>query len=306
MDDIPAPWSPARVADLAGRSVRDALGAAAGVVELAVLQAGADAVVLALEVRGAAGPLVLKLADAGAAPALDLGRTAAVMGRAAAAGVPVPAVLAADGTGRLDGVQHLLQQHVGGRRWREVRPELDDAGVRAVHAQLADVLRALAGVRPGGFGELDGQGVVAPVPLVEALRRRVALRTRRPAARALAERLLAEHADRLGSGPPVLTHADLHHANVLVDPATARLSAVLDWDKAWAGPAAADRARLRFWDDMSGPGSGDDRDDDDGDVLRVHQLLWCLEHAFPTARHRADTARLLSALDLPVPPELAG
>ncbi|GAA1838551.1 phosphotransferase family protein [Microlunatus capsulatus] len=279
------------------------------------MQVGADAVVLALEVRAAARPLVLKLADVGAAPALDLGRTAAVMGPAADAGVPVPAVLAADGTGRLDGVQHLLQQHLGGRRWREVRPELDDTAGRAVHAQLADVLRALAGVRPGGFGELDGQGVVVPVPLVEALRRRVALRTRRPAARALAERLLVEHADRLGSGPPVLTHDDLHHANVLVDPATARLSAVLDWDKAWAGPAAADRARLRFWDDMSGPGpgpgpgsgSGDDRDDrDDADVLRVHELLWCLEHAFPTARHRADTARLLRALDLPVPPELAG
>ena len=306
MTDAPTPWTPARVRDLAGQAVRAALGAAARVEELSTLQVSAEVAVLRLGVRGAPAPMVLKLAAPSAAPALDLGRTAAVMRRAGGAGVPVPAVLAADGTGRLDGAQHLLQEHVGGRPWREVRPLLDEDGVRAVHGQVADVLRALAGLTSAGFGELDGEGVVRPVPLADALRHRVALRTRRPAARALAERLVAEHPDRLGVGPPVLSHDDLHHVNVLVDPATGRLVAVLDWDKAWAGPAAADRARVRFWDDMTGPGSGPDASADGDEVLALHQLLWCLEHDFPTARHRADTARLLRAFGLPAPPELVG
>jgi len=33
-----------------------------------------------------------------------------------------------------------------------------------------------------------------------------------------------------------------------------RLVALLDWDKAWAGPAESDVARMAFWDDMTGPG----------------------------------------------------
>jgi hypothetical protein len=105
----------------------------------------------------------------------------------------------------------------------------------------------------------------------------------------------------------VLSHDDLHHHNVLVDPGSARLVAVLDWDKAWAGPAVSDVARVRFWDDMTGPGSWPDgRGPKPGedDVHRLHQLLWCLEHAFPTVRHRADTARLLRSFDLPVPADL--
>ncbi|GAA1428655.1 hypothetical protein GCM10009616_08800 [Microlunatus lacustris] len=300
-------WRPARVQDLARQAVRGALGTASRLEEVGVLQATAEVAVLRLDLRGAAAPLVLKLAATSTAPALDLARTAAVMRSAAAAGVPVPAVLAADATGRLDGVQHLLQEHVAGRRWQAVRPLFDDAGVRAVHAQVAGVLEALATVRPAGFGELDGAGHVQPVPLADALRRRIALRTRRPAARALAERVVAAHADRLGPGPAVLSHDDLHHHNVLVDPASARLVAVLDWDKAWAGPATSDLARVQFWDDMTGPGSwpdGGEPGPEDDEVARLHQLLWCLEHAFPTARHRADTARLLRSFDLPVPPDL--
>jgi aminoglycoside phosphotransferase (APT) family kinase protein len=308
MTDGAATWPPARVDDLARRAVRTALGGAARVEQVTVLQAGAEVAVLRLAARAPVGSLVLKLAPTTAAPALDLGRTAAAMRLATAAGVPAPRVLSADATGCLDGWQHLLQDHVSGLPWREVRPLLDDDGVRAVHADIAAVLVALRTVRPAGFGELDAAGRARPVSLADALRHRVALRTRRPAARALAERLLDEHADRLGGGPAVLSHDDLHHQNVLVDPRSARLVAVLDWDKTWAGPAASDLARVRFWDDMTGPGSGPGLSGpvgaEDDRLLRLHQLLWCLEHAFPTARHRLDTARLLRSFALPVPADL--
>ncbi len=303
MTGTAAAWSAGRLDALAREAVREALGSGAPVTAVATLQMNAEAAVLRLDVRGVPEGLVLKVAMTSAGSAVDLGRSATAMGRAAAAGVPVPEVLSADGTGRLAGVQHLLQRHGGGRPWREVRPLLDETGLRRVHAQLVGVLEALATVRLGGFGELGADGVVAPQPLSAAFRHRVALRTRRPAARALAERLLAENPDLLGSGPAVLSHDDLHHGNVLVDPASARVVAVLDWDKAWAGPAVSDVARVILWDDMPGRGWWPGLHEAD-DVLRLHQLLWCLEHAFPTARHRADTARLLRSFALPVPPGL--
>ena len=105
-------------------------------------------------------------------------------------------------------------------------------------------------------------------------------------------------------GRPVLVHDDLHSANVLVRRTGARwrLAALLDWEKAWAGPVQADPARLAFWDGMTGPGfwsvhrAAEPAQDGDDRRALVLQLLWCFEHDWPTPRHRADTARLRAEL----------
>jgi aminoglycoside phosphotransferase (APT) family kinase protein len=127
-------------------------------------------------------------------------------------------------------------------------------------------------------------------------------------ARATAHDLLDREAVLFsGDRSPVLTHDDLHSANVLVRRTATgwRLAALLDWEKAWAGPADADVARLALWDGMTGPGfwsvyraAVPERDRDARRAL-VLQLLWCLEHDWPTPRHRADTARLRALLGLP-------
>ena len=102
----------------------------------------------------------------------------------------------------------------------------------------------------------------------------------------------------------VLSHDDLHHGNLLFQRAngTWSLTAVLDWDKAWAGPRESDLARVAFWDDMTGPGFWEVyraampiREGEHERAL-VHQLLWCLEYDSDTVRHRRDTARLLQRL----------
>ena len=298
---------PAELADLVHLAVRDALGSGAAVEAVRTLQAGPDGVVLLLGVRGSPEGLVLKLARPEDRAATDLERTAAVMTRARQAGVPIATVLAADAEGWLGGWQHLLQEHVAGRVWREVRPLLGDGPLRSVHEQIATALLALRSVRPSGFGELDRHGAAIGVPRAVALRQRVQLRVRRPGARTLAEQLLERYDSLLDeASEPVLCHDDLHHQNLVFRAAAGeyRLVGVLDWDKAWAGPADSDLARLAFWDDMTGPGfwsvyrAAVPAVDGEDERLLVHQLLWCLEYDVPTERHRADTAALVRRLGL--------
>jgi aminoglycoside phosphotransferase (APT) family kinase protein len=309
-EPVPPAPGPAEITDLARRAVREALGAAAAVETVQTLQAGADSVVLLLRLRRSPVRLVLKLARAEHGAVTDLERTASVMRQAGRAGVPTAAVLAVDATGRLSGWQHLLQEHVEGRVWREVRPLLSDEQLGSAHEQIATTLLALQSVRPAAFGELDRRGAPIPVPRAVALQQRVRLRVRRPAARALAEQLLErfDHLLAAASGP-VLCHDDLHHQNLVfrADTNDCRLVGVLDWDKAWAGPADSDLARLAFWDDMTGPGfwsvyrAAVPAVDGVHERLLVHQLLWCLEYDVPTERHRSDTAALVGRLGLAWP-----
>jgi hypothetical protein len=62
---------------------------------------------------------------------------------------------------------------------------------------------------------------------------------------------------------------------------------------------------MAFWDDMTGPGFWEvypAPNADDGDAAHralIYQLLWCLEYDDGTARHAADTTRLLRLLTVP-------
>jgi aminoglycoside phosphotransferase (APT) family kinase protein len=311
---LPPPAStPDGFAELARAAVRDALGPRAAVDVVDTLHAAPDGAVLRLGLRRSVQRLVLKLAGPDRQPAIDLQRTAAVMAVAGRAGVPVPPVLSADATGRLGGWQHLLSEHVEGRVWREVRPLLTPGQRETAHRQIATTLLALRSVRPHAFGELGRDARPLPVPLQAALRERVRLRVRRPAARALAEQLVARSAALLGTAAvPALCHDDLHHQNLVFRPGPDgwQLVAVLDWDKAWAGPQGSDLARLAFWDDMTGPGfwsvyrAAVPAADGEEELWAVHQLLWCLEYDVPTSRHRADTEALCRRLGLTAPGDL--
>ncbi|WP_282943996.1 phosphotransferase family protein [Cellulomonas endometrii] len=236
------------------------------------------------------GDLVVKTAPVGA-PGLDLARSSAALQAALAVGVPVPGLLAA---GARDGWQYQVCERVDGRRWSDVAPTLDPPGRAGVLDALADVLARLRTARYPAFGDL---GEPARTEL-DALRTRSLARTAPGPRRTAVERLLDRHGHLFdGTGPAVLVHGDLHHANTLVRPTATgwELAAVLDWDSAWAGPADADAARAALWDDMPGT------PDAPGPRAAVQQLLWCLEYPAETERHRSDTARLAALLGVPLP-----
>jgi len=269
------------------------LGSAAQLARVEPLQESPRGVVLRLEVTGWPGPLVLTLAGG------DHERTAAVMRLARAAGVPVPDVVAV-------GDGYLLRAHVEGTEWQRLRPHLGHDAVRSVHRRFAETLLAIQSVAMESFGELDHRGRPTGHSQVEALHRRADLRIEDTPSRDLFHAVLDRDADLFPGAQPTLVHDDLHHGNVVLaqEAGEWQVAGVLDWEKAWAGPAESDLARMAFWDDMTGPGFWEVYraavPEDDGYARRalVHQLLWCLEYDDGTTRHARDTADVRAALGI--------
>jgi aminoglycoside phosphotransferase (APT) family kinase protein len=272
-----------------------------------LLQLGQQHAVLLLQVERPTRRLALKVASTEGRASVDLARTAAVLALARQAGAPVSEVLA---VGTLDlevRWQYLLQQHVAGVPWRWLRPRLDSTQLGKAHRQIAAAVLAVQSVQMPSFGELDSRGLPAGTDLLSAVRQRAGLRILDRHRRVLFAEALDQRAELFADpGRPTLSHDDLHHENVLFHPASAgvRLVALLDWDKAWAGPAESDVARMALWDDMTGPDfwatyraavpyaeGADER-------AMLYQLLWCLEYDAPTARHRSDTLKLCQRLGL--------
>jgi aminoglycoside phosphotransferase (APT) family kinase protein len=300
-------WVSNDLAELARAAVVEALGSRTWVRRVEALATAETSAVLLVTVDHPFRQLVFKALHLGATTPTDFARTAAVTERARSVGVPVAAVLAVDTSYRAGPWQYLLQEHVPGREWRHVRPLLGDDQVQTAHRQIAEVVLAIQSVRFDGFGELDRQARSAGGTLLDGLRRRAELRIPRPDHREAFFDLLDREQDLFAEpGPATLSHDDLHHGNVVfaAERDGWRLAGILDWDKAWAGPAESDVARLAFWDDMTGPAfwatyraatpatPGEPR------RALVHQLLWCLEYDLGSARHAADTAALGHRLDV--------
>jgi Ser/Thr protein kinase RdoA (MazF antagonist) len=128
-----------------------------------------------------------------------------------------------------------------------------------------------------------------------------------PEHKALFLDVLNQHATRLDTtNSPVLCHDDLNPHNVLFERRANgwTLSAILDFDSAWAGRAESDLARLELWRGMTSPdfwaGYAERAGRVERDPIRtlVLQLLWCLEYARATRAHNADTARICAALGI--------
>ena len=290
--------------ELAHGVITTALGRSAVISRLDRLPATGGGVVLDATLADSRR-FVLKVADHGDESA-DFQRTQAVIALASAAGVPAPAVLAAENSGYV-GRRYLLLEHVDGVPWHRVRPSLDARQLSAGYEQIADAVLALQSVRFGSFGELDRRAEPAGQTLLAALHHRAELRIPDARAREEFSRLLDRDAHLFTSRQsPTLCHDDLHHGNLLFREQRGHwdLAAVLDWDKAWAGPAECDIARMEFWDDMTGPGywrvyrSAVPAAEGHRKRSLIYQLLWCLEYQSDSARHAADTAALARRLGL--------
>ena len=284
--------------DLSRAVVAIALGSLGVIQRLDLLKAGGEADVLQVELTNSQR-LVLKVANGNNGP-VDFERTQAVTALARAAGVPTPAVLAADNSGHA-GRRYLLLEHVEGTSWQQVRPQLKPSQIAAAHRQMADAVLSVQSIGFGSFGELDRQGRPGSQGLLDALGHRAELRVVDSRARDSFHRMLDRNA-ALFTGPqvPTLCHDDLHHGNVLFRDRRGHweLAGLLDWDKAWAGPAESDIARMAFWDDMTGPEfwrvyrAAVPATDGQHERSLIYQLLWCLEYDDGSPRHAADTAAL--------------
>ena len=188
---------------------------------------------------------------------------------------------------------------------------MDQAELARAYRQIGDAVGQLHNIQFPAFGEIDALGQVSqPDPsCLAALRRRAVKIIQKPR---LQEAFLAALEQRAGCFEGVsysgLCHEDLHGYNILFHQQDGewRLSAILDFDKAWAGSPETDLGRLEIWRGMTSPEFWAAyralRPLEEGYAQRrpLYQLLWCLEYADPKLQHLADTRRVCKELSVPV------
>ena len=216
-----------------------ALGARLGgsVRELRRLSGGASRVTSAFELEpesdGPRRPLILQMDRGDGTQGTRMPVERALLDAAAAAGVPVPAVVAG-GDGSRDGLGAgwLVVERIEGETiprkilrdtaWAEAR--------RALTAQCGRALAAIHTIPPGAVAGLPPRDPLGePLPFLDALGEV------RPALE-LGVRWLG--ARRPEPGPQVTVHGDFRCGNLLVGPEGLR--GVLDWELAHAGDPAED------------------------------------------------------------------
>jgi aminoglycoside phosphotransferase (APT) family kinase protein len=209
---------------------------ASRVADLRVLTGGASRATWAFTADGR--PLILRTGPPDETHA-GMELEAAALRRAAAAGAPVPAVLAASNATAPLGNPYLISEFVEGETIvRKITRTLDAAGRAALLTQCA---RALADIH-----RADPVGIGLPVldPLQDS-RRQLDEMGDTTATFEYAFRWLERN--RPAPAPPVLVHGDFRMGNLIVD--AGQLTAVLDWELTHIGAATEDLAWfcIRAW-----------------------------------------------------------
>jgi aminoglycoside phosphotransferase (APT) family kinase protein len=211
------------------------LGRALGgtVHDLRRLSGGASRVTSAfeLEAGGATRPLIVQMERGESAPKGRVRMEAALLRAAAAAGVPVPAVVALGDGSELGASWMVVERMEGETIPRKILR--DAAWVAARAALTTEAGRALAAIH--AIDPATVEGLPPADPLGDPLPVLDALGEVRPALE-LGVRWLAVH--RPPSGPRVTVHGDYRMGNFLVGPDGLR--GVLDWELSHTGDPAED------------------------------------------------------------------
>jgi aminoglycoside phosphotransferase (APT) family kinase protein len=164
---------------------------------------------------------------------------ARVQQRAAAAGAPVPHILAADNSPAALGNPYLICDAIGGETIvRKIQRSLDDNGREHLLQQCAQALAAIHRADPAGVGLSQADQLTEWRDRLEEMRDTTATFE-------WAFRWLNRH--RPTPSPQRLVHGDFRMGNLIVD--ESGLAAVLDWELVHIGEAYEDLAWfcIRAW-----------------------------------------------------------
>jgi aminoglycoside phosphotransferase (APT) family kinase protein len=159
--------------------------------------------------------------------------------RAAAAGAPVPHILAADDSTAVLSNPYLICAAIGGETIvRRIHRSLDDAGRRRLLEQCAHALAAIHRADPHGIGLPEGDQLAESRAQLDEMGDTTATFE-------WTFRWLAAH--RPAPSPHVLVHGDFRMGNLIVD--DDGLAAVLDWELVHIGEVYEDLAWfcIRAW-----------------------------------------------------------
>lgn len=292
--------------------LRAVIGTRTKLIDFQVVTHHQDYCVLLAQLDHPSMDVVIKLAGHKTQMAGQFDRTAAIHQLVAkSTTIPMPETIAVDVTFQRWPWRYLIRTHLPGIEWSASRHYMDESELACAFREIGEATGQLHQIAFPAFGEIDARGQVAHPDLtcLAALRRRAEKLIKSPQ---LLEGFLSALEQRSHWFEVVedsrLCHEDLHGHNILFIRQSDqwRLATVLDFDKAWAGHAETDLARLEFWRGMTAPAFWEAyrtlQPLDDNYVHRrpVYQLLWCLEYASPTQQHLADTRRVFQELDLPV------
>lgn len=299
--------------DVVHSLLKAALGSQVRLVECQKVNHGPGYWVFLAQLRHPDMDVVIKLAGPEAQMAGQFDRTAAIHRLVAQyTSIPMPETIAVDVTCQAWPWRYMIREAQPGVEWAFVRNEMDAVELAGAYRQIGEAAAQLHQIGFPAFGMIDALGQVDSPDLScpSALRQHASriIKNLR-----LQDVFLAVLEQRLSWFEPIqqagLCHEDLHGYNILFEKQSGKwkLSAILDFDKAWAGHTESDLARLDFWRGMTSPDfwvayqaiAG--RALQDGYLYRraVYQLLWCLEYARATPEHVADTWQVCQELNIP-------
>jgi aminoglycoside phosphotransferase (APT) family kinase protein len=289
--------------------LKQTLGSSVELTGYTVAKRQPDELVLLVQLHRPTAKIVVKLAGPRSPliPAFERAATIHRLVRQYTA-IPVADILAVDTSCQTWPWPYLIKTYLPGDEWATVRPRLNPAELAEAYTQLGHAVAQLHAIRFPLFGELSGQPIQGAQVYLTALIERAQSAIKPPRWRDLFLSLLQANAPLFSQVEQAnLCHDDLHKHNLLFQHRSGRwqLAAILDFDKAWAGHAETDLARLEFWRGLIGPTFWSAYTSIHAvDPLYQHrqpiyQLLWCLEYARPTPQHLADTQKLCCQLGLP-------
>ena len=223
--------------------------------------------------------------------------------------IPMAEVVGIDTTCQFIPWQYLIKTYSGGIEWAAVYDRLTDAQRTDAFRQLGEAVAALHTITFDTFGDIApssfvSEGISYKTVLLNRARRTIGA----PALRNVFAQVVEDRSDLLASAhTPQLCHDDLHHYNILFAEHAGRwqLATILDFDKAYAGCAESDVARMEFWAHMHHPTFWEAyhavHPTLEGYEARrpIYQLLWCLEYAVMSKQHLEDTERVCRELGIP-------
>jgi aminoglycoside phosphotransferase (APT) family kinase protein len=163
------------------------------------------------------------------------------------AGVPAPVVVEQGVDERLPGGRWILMERVPGENWDHQNAAPDS--LAETFRGLASNLHRLHAIRLQGYGWIDDDGRGTSKSWTDWVRDEVAksagmLDAQLPKGFAeLADRIVSEV---IGETAPALLNADLNLSEIFVDPATGKVTGILDWAAAAIGDPLLDLATFAF------------------------------------------------------------
>ena len=291
------------------RLLKSELGSAVELISYQIGNQHPDYLVLIVQIQNPTQTVVVKLAGPQAEYDCPFEKTAVLHHQLnQKTSLTMPKIYAADVSYQKWPWRYTIKEHVQGIEFVHIREQLNSEQLSVAYHQMGEAVAQIHALAFPAFGALDDKlKLQHPLPWLQALQNRAKQMIRNQRLRNIFLSVLDKSNDLFPQDLKAsLCHDDLHGYNILFQQEGNqwRLSAILDFEKAWAGHAETDLAKMDLWTEMTSDDfwqaylANASLDDQYLQRQPIYQLLWCLEYAQPTPKHLSDTQTLCHKLGI--------